>query len=167
MTAAKDYWLESIWGNDNPYANIDKSIIDMQTWGGEHIYLTHSIEELRPRVVVEIGVWKGGSVITMARRMKELNIDGVVIAVDTWLGAWEHWLNKDWKASLRLEDGYPSLYKTFAANIVDQGLQDYAVPLPLDSVNAATFLKVKGLVADLIHIDGGHDFQAVKSDLNM
>jgi predicted O-methyltransferase YrrM len=41
---------------------------------------------LRPSIV-EIGVWKGSSVITLASKMKELNLDGVVIAVDTWLGA--------------------------------------------------------------------------------
>jgi predicted O-methyltransferase YrrM len=165
MTAAKDFWLKSIWGDSDPYANVDSSLVDMQGWASDNIYLTHAVEELRPQVVVEVGVWKGGSVITMARRMKELGVDGVVIAVDTWLGAFEHWLNSDWQASLRLEGGYPSLYKTFAANIVDQGLQDYVVPLPLDSVNAAAVLRAKGLVVDLLHIDGGHDLLAVTSDL--
>jgi hypothetical protein len=167
MTAAKDYWLKAIWGESDPYSGTDSRLVDMQGWASDNIYLTHAIEELRPQVVVEVGVWKGGSVITMARRMKELEVDGVVIAVDTWLGAFEHWLNSEWQASLRLECGYPSLYKTFAANVVDQGLQDYVVPLPLDSVNASTVLRAKGLVADLLHIDGGHDFQAVTSDLTM
>jgi cephalosporin hydroxylase len=50
---------------------------------------------LRPSIVVEIGVWKGSSVITLASKMKELNLDGVVIAVDTWLGAWDHWTNEE------------------------------------------------------------------------
>lgn len=167
MTTAKDYWLNAIWGGGNPYANVDGSLVDMQGWASDNIYLTHAVEELRPQVVVEVGVWKGGSVITMARRMKELGIDGVVIAIDTWLGASEHWLNSEWQASLRLEGGYPSLYKTFAANIVDQGLEDYVVPLPLDSVNAGGVLLTKGLAADLIHIDGGHDFQSVISDLTI
>jgi hypothetical protein len=99
--------------------------------------------------------------------MRDLKIDGVVIAVDTWLGSSEHWLNSDWHASLRLEKGYPSLFKTFAANIVSEGLQDYVVPLPLDSINAGELLKQKQLSADVIHIDGGHDFDAVTADLKM
>jgi len=60
MTAAKEYWLNTIWGGSDPYANVDKNLVDMQGWASDNIYLTHAIEELRPRVVVEIGVWKAG-----------------------------------------------------------------------------------------------------------
>ncbi|WAC47066.1 CmcI family methyltransferase [Asticcacaulis sp. SL142] len=167
MTDTKKYWANAIWGKSDPYSDANQDLVDLQGWASDNIYLTHAIEELKPRLVVEIGVWKGGSVITMARRMKELGIDGAVIAIDTWLGASEHWIDEEWHASLRLQGGYPSLYKTFAANIVSQGLQNYVIPLPLDSINAGEVLKRKGLVADIIHIDGGHDLKSVTGDLEM
>ena len=167
MTMTKDIWQKALWGDSDPYGNVDAELVDMQGWASTHFYLSHAVEELKPNIIVEIGVWKGGSVITMGRRMRELGIDGAVIAVDTWLGASEHWLNREWHDSLRLHDGYPSLYKTFAANIAHEGLQDYVIPLPLDSVNAAHVLMSKSLEADLIHIDGGHDFDSVTNDLKL
>lgn len=72
----------------------------------------------RPGVVIEIGVWKGASSITMARRLQELGMDGAVIAVDTWLGAWDHWIKPEWKEELCLFNGYPHLFEKFQANVV-------------------------------------------------
>jgi len=39
--------------------------------------------------------------------------------------------------------------------------------LPLDSVNAAEILCINGVCVDLIHIDGGHDFRSVVTDLTV
>jgi hypothetical protein len=50
-------------------------------------------------------------------------------------------------------------------NIVGKGLQDYVLPLPLDSVNAANVLRHHHVEADVVHIDGGHDYHAVTADL--
>ncbi len=48
---------------------------------------------------------------------------------------------------------------------MERGLQGYVVPLPLDSVNASFVLQHKGIRPDLVHIDGGHDYETVMSDL--
>ena len=166
MTAARDEIIRSIWGGLEPFAGAaDPGRVDMQGWASDNPYLTQAIDEVRPHVVVEIGVWKGGSVMTMARRIRELGLDAAVIAVDTWLGAWDHWLQSEWFGHLAFDGGYPTLYRTFAANIAAAGLTDIVVPLPLDSVNAAHVIKARGVVADVVHIDGGHDFEAVAGDL--
>jgi hypothetical protein len=101
----------------------------------------------------------------MAKHLKALGLDGAVIAIDTWLGSSEHYLNEKFHADLNFAHGYPRLYHTFAANILEQGVQDYVVPLPLDSLNAILVLKKKNIRPDILHIDAGHDFASVTGDL--
>ena len=110
-------------------------------------------------------MWKGGSIITMATRLKELQLDAVVIAVDTWLGSWEHWLQNDWFSWLCVEHGHPQLYSKFMANVVAAQVHGQVLPLPIDSVNAANLLKRLNVRSNIVRIDGGHDYHAVSSDL--
>ena len=70
-----------------------------------------------------------------------------------------------WFESLRMEAGYPSLYKTFCANVIERGFEDMVVPLPLDSLNAAMVFVSRQITPDVIHIDGAHDYSSVMSDL--
>ncbi|MEM7688711.1 MAG: class I SAM-dependent methyltransferase [Pseudomonadota bacterium] len=139
---------------------------DIQGWSSSvHHFLDGSIEQIKPSVIVEIGVWKGRSTIHMGKKIKELGLDSVIVCVDTWLGSAEHWSNVKYANDLRVIYGYPNLYMTFLKNIIDEELQDVVIPVPLDSINASNLFKIKGLKADLIHIDAGHDFRSVTNDL--
>ncbi|MEY4967016.1 MAG: hypothetical protein RL274_2599 [Pseudomonadota bacterium] len=138
---------------------------DLQGWHSQHPYLTRAIVETRPAIVVEIGVWKGASVVTMAKEMQRQKLDAVVIAIDTWLGSSEHYMWEKFIPDLDFEFGYPRLYHKFAANICNEGLQDIVVPLPLDSINGFQLLKEKGIRPDVLHIDAGHDYMSVMGDL--
>jgi hypothetical protein len=124
MTNVRDALLNKIWRGQDPFLNYPSRLYrqDQQGWGSAHHYLTDAIKRLRPSVVVEVGVWKGASVISLASKMKEMSLDGVVIAVGTWLGAWDHWTSDEWFAHLNISNGYPALYHTFAANIVGGAL---------------------------------------------
>ena len=51
-------------------------------------------------------------------------------------------------------------------NVVDKDVVDYIIPLPLDSANAAFVVQRRGIQPEVIHIDAGHDFKAVRSDLD-
>lgn len=167
MTNAHNALLQTIWRGQNPFLNYPTRLYrqDQQGWGSTRRYLTDAVEMLRPSVVVEVGVWKGASVISLASKMREMNLDGVVVAVDTWLGAWDHWTSDEWFAHLNFNNGFPALYHTFAANIIGEALQDYVLPLQLDSINAANVMRHYNLSVDVVHIDGGHDYHAVTSDL--
>ena len=81
-----------LWRGQNPFAGLPPKLYqrDEQGWQSQHPYLSIGVEQMRPRVVVEVGVWKGGSTIFMAKKMRELGLDAVVIAVDTWLGSAFH-----------------------------------------------------------------------------
>ncbi len=159
--------IKLLWGGRNPYIafNAQRYRSDTQGWNSHHSFLADTIQSTRPAVVVEVGVWKGGSSIRMADAVKQHGINAVIIAVDTWLGSWEHWEQSEHFASLLFEHGYPSLYYTFLTNVVEAGHSDRIIPLPLDSANAAFVLSRKGIAPNVIHIDGGHDYDAVMSDL--
>jgi predicted O-methyltransferase YrrM len=143
---------------------VNDYVPDLQGWSSQHALLVQAIES-GPRIVVEVGVWKGGSVVFMAELLRERNADSVIIAVDTWLGSWEHWARPDWRSDLLLKNGYPTFYRTFQRNIVACHVQDYVIPLPLDSVNAASLLRSCGIVPDVVHVDAGHDYRSVLTDL--
>jgi hypothetical protein len=138
---------------------------DLQGWHSDHVYLTRAIEQVRPTIVVEVGVWKGASVVTLAKAVQRLKLDAVVIAIDTWLGSSEHYLWEKFIPDLDFQFGYPRLYHKFAANIVKEGLAELVVPLPLDSINAFQLLKARGIRPDVLHIDAGHDYHSVMADL--
>lgn len=143
----------------------DRFASDLQGWHSDHPYLGRAIREARPAIVVEVGVWKGASVVTMASEIQRLQLDAVVIAIDTWLGSSEHYLWEKFIPDLDFEFGYPRLYHKFAANICREGVSEQVVPLPLDSINALQLLKERGIRPDVLHIDAGHDYLSVMADL--
>jgi predicted O-methyltransferase YrrM len=159
--------MQALWRGAVPYDNFPhrRFRTDLQGWNSHHVFLSDTILRRRPSVIVEVGVWKGGSVIHMARTVRDHGLDAVVIAVDTWLGSWEHWEQPQHFPDLLFEFGYPMLYYTFLANVIDSGVAGQVVPLPLDSGNAAFVLGRKDIRPDVVHIDGGHDYEAVLSDL--
>jgi predicted O-methyltransferase YrrM len=139
---------------------------DLTGWGSTHPVFRSVFERLRPRLVVEVGTWKGGSAIHMAGLMREFGIDGgEIVCVDTWLGAPIAWTTEpELKPSLKLRGGYPQLYYTFARNVLDAGAEDVITPLPAPSEGGHTILKHFGVEADLVYVDADHDYAPAKRD---
>ena len=167
MTKVAEEVKTKLWHGVNPLAGFLERVAPSHIpgWNSQHQYLLSSIERLRPKTVVEIGVWQGGSTVFMAKTLKRLNLDSVVISVDTWLGAWDHWLDANLFNDLKIEGGYPQLYKSFATHVVSHDVADYVVPLPLDSVNASVILQKLNIKVDMLHIDAAHDYRSVLTDL--
>ena len=159
--------IAALWHGRDPFADPPDGLrpLDLQGWRSGHPYLAEAVDQVRPAVVVEVGTWKGASALHMARTMAERAIPGTVIAVDTWLGAVDHWADEGLFAELATEHGFPSLYRTFLANVLREGLAERVVPLPLDSVNAAALMRLRGVTADVIHLDAGHEEASVAADL--
>jgi len=115
----------------------------------EHVPFAMGLAEmLRPRILVELGTQHGVSYCAFCQAVAELKLATRCYAVDTWLG--------DVHANYYKESVYLDLYKyhrryeTFSALLrmtFDQALQH----LPAGSV-------------DLLHIDGLHFYDAVKTD---
>ena len=155
----------------SPYEGFDPSLHpdDLQGWNSGDPLFTEVIKKLSPRIIVEVGSWKGASAIHLAKIVKSLGLPTKIICIDTWLGSPEHFLGHKpmWRESLRQEHGYPRLYYTFLANVVRQGMQDVIIPLPTTSESGAFILATKQVRPDVVYIDAAHEHDSVLRDLRV
>jgi Methyltransferase domain len=158
--------VERIWRGTDPFGSFPRKLFehDLQGWNSQHSYLAEAISAVRPAVIVEVGVWKGSSTVFMANELKKHALKSVIIAVDTWLGASDHWTTRFF-ADLNLVNGYPALYNKFMSNVIHSGVVESVLPLPIDSLNAAEILRLQDIRPAMIHLDGGHDYESVLADL--
>ena len=164
--------IDKLWRGKDPFDSFGAGDVDIQGWSGsDHPWFAETIRELQPRLIVEVGVWKGASVMHMADALWRASVDdygqpvsdtGVILAVDTFQGSAEHWLGEH---RVPMRNGRPVLYDQFARNVVAADAQDYVVPLPIDSINAAMVLTDLGVSVDMIHLDAAHDAMSVSMDL--
>jgi predicted O-methyltransferase YrrM len=155
----------------NPYDgfNPDDYPLDLHGWGSQHPVFGKMIEEVSPRLVVEVGTWKGASAIHMARCLKERNLDTQIVCVDTWLGSLDFWDDKQdpqLYQSLQLKNGFPHVYYQFLANVAKSGFQQTIVPFPQTAEIAARWFRKHDVRPDLIYIDASHEEEDVFRDLH-
>ena len=140
---------------------------DLQGWNSNHPIFRKLVSSHKIKVIFDVGVWKGGSTIALSNLLREFDIDGAVVAVDTFFGSTEHWnrFRKDRIFdSLLLGYGYSQLYWQFVSNLKHRGCDAYVVPLPQTTENAIRILKMHGISADLIHLDAAHEYESVLRD---
>lgn len=99
----------------NPYNGFDFQEYpdNLQGGNGRHRVFAQIISEVKPKVIIEVGVWKGQSTIYMTEIAKTINPKVILIAIDTFLGSPEHWKPKhpnNFQQLLKLKFGYPQLY---------------------------------------------------------
>lgn len=163
-----------LFGEQDIYSELDMDgwETDLQGWGGHEEYFANRIMETEPRLIIEVGTWKGKSAVAMADICKQnlytTQVQPEIVCVDTWLGATEFWTNhqdpKRYK-SLQLECGYPQVYYQFLANVILSGHEDIITPFPQSSINAARLFRKEKVQADLIYVDASHEYDDVKMDL--
>lgn len=150
----------------NIYEGIKSSgIQEVPGWNSRKPVFSELIREVKPTTIIEVGTWLGASALHMALHCQKANLQTKIWCVDTWLGAEEFWYSNLDDRDLRLKNGYPQVYCNFLSNVVQHGRQDTIVPVPCTSVIAARVLASRGLVADLIYIDGSHHHDDVVADI--
>jgi hypothetical protein len=154
----------------DPYLDFDDSSFDLelQGWGSESDAFREIVEAVRPSLIIEVGSWKGASAVTMAKACDALELPTEIVCIDTWLGAPEFWQqhsDTERYISLRLQNGYPSVYYQFLANIQKSGHATRITPMPLSSTAAATFLSKNKIKAGMIYIDANHETNDVLLDM--
>ena len=119
------------------------------TWHGHIPFAFWIVEALRPKVLVELGTYNGGSYCAFCQAVKELDLSTACYAVDTWEG--------DAQSGFYGEE----VFKT---------LSDYHGPRysALSRLLRSTFDEAlehfpEGSI-DLLHIDGFHTYEAIKHD---
>lgn len=73
----------------------------------------------------------------------------------------------DPKHSLNRKFGYPQVYYQFLANVVKTGHQERIVPIPISSTIGCRILQKRQIAAELIYIDGSHEYPDCFDDMNM
>ena len=117
-SATLDAKFRSI-GIDRDYSALDLDLApDVQGWGFDSPVFERVLTELRPSLLVEIGTWKGASVIHMAKLAAAHGLDTQFICIDTWLGSNDRlWIDPEYRSWLMLRGGYPTMFRQFIANI--------------------------------------------------
>ena len=161
-----------IYGEHDVYANVEVLPPDFQAWSLDAEEFEHCIKELQPKIIIEVGSWKGWSAFKMAEICLKYYDDFQIVCVDTWLGSVEHWLmefaNDDGPIKgIRhdMKNGRSRLYELFLSNVVHKGYQKYITPFAIDSTNAAYFFYSAGIAPDMVYMDAGHEYQSVRMDL--
>ena len=104
----------------------------------------------------------------MANLCRSLNLEAEIVCIDTYLGSWEHWTTmREFLPPEKLIHGRAHIYEQFLSNVVHTGFVDTITPFPIDSVNGALCLKHWNVLADMIYVDAGHDYDSVFTDLNL
>ena len=132
--------------------NFEPLHLDLQGWHGDHPIFAELIDKIKPKVILEVGSWKGQSAITMAKALKNLGIfDTRIYCIDTWLGSEEMMTRRpeDKERDLRLVNGYPTIYNQFLSNIIQTGVFDLITAVPNTSVIGARVVPN----GDLIYVD--------------
>ena len=126
----------------------------------------HSLKFVKdPKLLLEVGSYQGASAIFFAKEFNRLGIDCQILCVDTFIGSITHWTNDFFFNDLKLENGFPTLYKQFLANVMKHGCYDKITPLPLTSLDGARFLNHNDICPDLIYIDASHEYPDVLLDI--
>lgn len=150
----------------SPYQSIDTAHVpaDIGSWGGNDKFLAALVRKIRPRVILEIGTWKGASAINMGISAKSCGLYTEIISADPHIGSPGLWLHNP--NAMHLNDlGQCGTYMLFLANVKRAGLEGVITPLCVTSSVATSIMKQVGIQADLIYIDGSHDPIDVEADL--
>ena len=143
---------------------------DLQGWEmSTNPLFRELIAETRPTHIIEVGSWKGRSAIHMADLCDSLGLTATkIFCVDTWLGGVEHVIAKERDFIWPVErHGHPSLWWQFLLNVKLHHHENRIVPLLNTSTNIGRLLSSRHVKAELIYIDGSHQYEDVTSDLTL
>lgn len=115
---------------------------------------------LRPKVVVELGVWMGGSAIPMAIALRHIG-SGQLVAIDAWSAEASVFGQEDthlqWWGETMGPDGHEQAYRTFMARLEQHGITSERCDVRRQRTDEATVPPS----IDVLHHDANHGPQVV------
>jgi len=144
------------------------SSFDRSGWG-LHGLFAYLITRLTPKIIIEVGTWKGNSAIHMAEIASSLKLSTEIVCVDTFTGSPEHWIQShsqsfnddrtfsDYYDDLKITRGRPTLFEIFMNNCICAKVANRITPFPVSSDTAWYVLNTLGVKAEVIYVDAGHE----------
>ncbi len=125
-----------------------------ESWAGHRSFAYDLIANIKPKSLVELGVYSGTSFFSFCKSVKDNNIDCRLYAVDSWIG------------DLHSGDGYSEdVYNIF------NGVKNKFYPninIEVLRMNFDDALdKFEDNSIDILHIDGYHTYDAIKHDFEL
>lgn len=120
-------------------------------WRGHLPFAGVLVARLRPRRVLELGVQHGDSLFTLAEALRRYGPEGAMITgIDAWEGDSHVGAQPAW-----MVERVSALAKTRSnVRLIQARFKDAADRIPNGSI-------------DLLHLDGAHDAEAVRADLEL
>lgn len=112
----------------------------------------------KSKIFIEVGSWFGKSSKAIIQNLPD---DGKLYCIDTFSGS----IGEDHNhGSSKLLNGHYALFQFMKNHWLDIN-NGKLIVIRMDSVTAAKFLLEQKIVADAIFLDGSHDFESVRNDI--
>lgn len=163
--------LRELYSDDGPFGYVDPEKAD---GGYPHTNLKRDLVEsvlsvIKPTFWLELGSMLGGSAIRAADTVKAMKMQTEIICIDPFTGDVNMWAWERGKKStgawqfLRLEQGRPTIYDRFLANVAVAGHDDIILPISATSIVGLKLLrrlhyeKRISALPQAIYLDSAHE----------
>ncbi|XP_024356870.1 uncharacterized protein [Physcomitrium patens] len=134
-------------------------------WGSTTTVFRRLMEEVKPKVVIELGSFLGASATHLGAIAKELGLQTDIFCFDDFRG-WPGFRSGPF-ADIKQQNGNAMLMNQFIQNVIYTNLTESILPVPFATVASLSSFCKWGLYADLIEVDASHDFHSAWSDINI
>ncbi|MFB5266677.1 class I SAM-dependent methyltransferase [Paenibacillus enshidis] len=140
------------WNISNPIFESDilNEKLNVSPWSGHRRFVYDLLRFIRPEHVLELGTHYGCSFFAMCQAIKDFKISTTIEAVDTWVG-----------------DSQAGFYGEEVYSLVNKTIDNYFLEIET-RMHRMTFDEANPYFVDdyfdIIHIDGFHEYDAVKND---
>ncbi|KAI5073998.1 hypothetical protein GOP47_0012011 [Adiantum capillus-veneris] len=168
---AKTLLLNKVFDGISPFVEFPPELAKpylrekrIRGWGSTGAVFARLVEEVKPKIILELGSYLGASAIHMATLAKSTFDHQVfIICVDDFRG----WPGFRDKFKFHQTNGDVQLLYQFMQNVQTMNFTGNILPLPFSTTSAMSALCEWGVYADLIEVDAAHDFHSAWADINL